>query len=277
MAEIKELKLNKELDVPYSALRSYFIEFKINNHILVSEVYNGLHIHDANDFSYVKKLTFDEFNFDNARGLAINEHDNQLCVVDAFSHTLYLLDKDYKILKELKLSHWNEAQNTQRLYSAIDFNSTNQHFYIADKVENDCAIVTVDKELNGVVLDVKVANTKEIDGIRVFNNKVYAANVVDFSNVNLAIFDANLNLLNTINGLDYFFGILRNPANNKFLYLVSETENASEIDAENDKLAKKLETGAFASHGLIKGDKFLIHVYKEDYSGFLFRIYDIIS
>lgn len=219
---VKNLVLKHYTNHPYYKHIKFLCHFKINNHIVMSDwKQRCLHILDALTYEYINQLNYNG-QMGKMTGVCENDQDNFICAVDNTHSTLLLFNKDYKIVKILELE--KKLVDMNGTYGAIDFNSFNSIYYLISSGHKE-SILMIDKDLNAVLREIQLTETRILNSIKVINNIIYVCdNHNDGEKSRILAFDANLNYLLSFgeNKLNIPQDIFINPKNLNHIYITDK-------------------------------------------------------
>lgn len=179
-----------------------------NQHLILIEWNsNNLHIINHKSLDYVKNVKL--FKKLTIKGLCMLNHKKRICLFDNTNRYLYLLNENYRLIKQIEFSDNNmmsqtvnnsTSVNNKRSFESIDFNESNNLIYIIDLFKR--TILIFDENLNyinEIVIQIPlITRFKEFYSfiIKIFHNKIF---INDLINNCYHIFDENVRYITTIN------------------------------------------------------------------------------
>lgn len=261
-------------------------EFKVNNHLIVCDSNSlnktCLHVLDCNTYAYLMKIDLDINN--EICGICVNKDENLICILDRENAKLYLINKDYKIIKQKRIERSINIE--RRFYKGIDYNCFNHIYYIIDATLGNKTILMWNSELDFIVKEENVAECCHLESIKILNNKVYVCDHDlwnDKSKNRIMVFDCELNYLHSIceNSLSNPINLLLNPKNVNFIYVLENTSHLNTVsngyikvfDVNNGKFMYKIFIKKYFNSGTISSGKLML----TSVFGHEFHVYDFIN
>lgn len=204
----------------------------------------------------------------NMTGLCVNEDDNVLCAIDWSLNKLNLLDKEYKLIKDITLPPYGS-------YKSIDYNYTNNMYYLLNGKENATSILIIDKNLTRIMKQTAILDAMFLMSIKLIKNKVYVCDSHWGRNKSrILIFDNQLNFIESFGETILYSpqDIFIDPYCNNFIYIPDYWDECVTIFALDDHtFIKKIRIYECPLYGLIVNNKMIIN-----HSMKTLRVYDIV-
>lgn len=147
-----------------------------------------LHVINSNSYEYIMKISLNG-HMGKIKGLCAVKN-KYVCAVDSTNAKLYLIEVLYKKYRIINGFNLEKSNNDKHLisYCAIDYNETNNIFYLIVDDKTCKSILMIDYELTCIIKKMVIFQAHNINSLKILNNKVYICHNMG----NILIYDSNL-------------------------------------------------------------------------------------
>lgn len=195
---------------------------------------------DLKNLNYIKKVHLNKKE-GWVTGICVCESKQWVYVVDFPNSCLYLLNKEYQIVKQNNLEPEKtlmplklfRERGQRRFYSGMDYNIVNEMLYVtANSVNERKSWLMVIEGESLIVINEKIIKD---DGwavsLKLFNNKIYVCKNMELGSSNIQVFDLNLLFITSFGSgiLDSPYDIILSQKSNYYFYISDKAKKCLHV------------------------------------------------